>query len=58
MRPGSGGSSTGRTSGQVNAIEPGQPARMYPEWGSWLAVEADYNDSGVFDSPFTEGVGI
>ncbi|HEY2479439.1 MAG TPA: FAD-binding protein [Solirubrobacterales bacterium] len=44
--------------GQVNAIEPGQPAAMYPEWARWMAVEADYNDSGVFDSPFTERVGI
>jgi hypothetical protein len=44
--------------GQINAIEPGQPAALYPEWGRWLAAEADYNDSGVFDSPFTERVGI
>lgn len=44
--------------GQINAIEPGQPARLYPEWGRWMAVEADYNDSGAFDSPFTERVGI
>jgi L-gulono-1,4-lactone dehydrogenase len=44
--------------GQINAIEPGQPAATYPEWGRWMAAEADYNDSGVFDSPFTERVGI
>jgi L-gulono-1,4-lactone dehydrogenase len=44
--------------GQVNAIEPGQPAATYPEWGRWMAAEADYNDTGVFDSPFTERVGI
>lgn len=44
--------------GQVNAIEPGQPARSYPRWADWMAAEADYNDSGVFDSPFTERVGI
>ena len=44
--------------GQINAIEPGQPAALYPEWGRWLAAETDYNDSGVFDSPFTERVGI
>ncbi len=44
--------------GQVNALEPGQPAALYPEWGRWMAAEADYNDSGVFDSPFTERVGI
>jgi hypothetical protein len=44
--------------GQVNWIEPGQPAATYPEWGRWMAAEADYNDSGAFDSPFTERVGI
>jgi L-gulono-1,4-lactone dehydrogenase len=44
--------------GQINAIEPGQPAGLYPGWGRWTAAEADYNDSGVFDSPFTERVGI
>jgi L-gulono-1,4-lactone dehydrogenase len=44
--------------GQINAIEPGQPARLYPEWDSWIAVEQDYNSSGVFDSPFTARVGI
>jgi hypothetical protein len=44
--------------GQINAIEAGRPAEIYPEWGRWTAVEADYNDSGVFDSPFTARVGI
>jgi hypothetical protein len=44
--------------GQINAIEPGQPAALYPEWGRWMAAEADYNDSGVFNSPFTARVGI
>jgi hypothetical protein len=44
--------------GQINAIEPGQPAALYPEWGKWMAAEADYNDSGAFDSPFTARVGI
>jgi hypothetical protein len=44
--------------GQINAIEPGQPAAIYPEWGRWMAAQDDYNDTGVFDSPFTERVGI
>jgi hypothetical protein len=44
--------------GQINAIAPGQPARLYPEWQRWLAAEGDLNGSGVFDSPFTERVGI
>lgn len=44
--------------GQINAIEPGQPERLYPKWEQWLAVEREYNASGVFDSPFTKRVGI
>ncbi len=44
--------------GQINAIEPGQPAALYPEWGKWMVALADYNDTGVFDSPFTKRVGI
>lgn len=44
--------------GQINAIEPGQPASLYPKWEQWMAVEREYNASGVFDSPFTERVGI
>ncbi len=44
--------------GQINAIEPGQPQRLYPRWDEWTAVEREYNASGVFDSPFTKRVGI
>jgi L-gulono-1,4-lactone dehydrogenase len=44
--------------GQINAIEPGQPAGLYPKWERWMAVEQDYNSSGVFDSPFSRRVGI
>jgi hypothetical protein len=44
--------------GQINAIEPSQPAKLYPEWERWMAVERDYNSSGVFNSPFTKRVGI
>ncbi len=44
--------------GQINWLQPGGPAQLYPRWESWIAVEADYNDSGVFDSPFTERIGI
>jgi hypothetical protein len=44
--------------GQINAIEPGQPAQLYPKWDEWMTVERDYNGSGVFDSPFTRRVGI
>jgi L-gulono-1,4-lactone dehydrogenase len=44
--------------GQVNAIDPSRPPQLYPMWGRWMAVEGEYNSSGVFDSPFTERVGI
>jgi hypothetical protein len=44
--------------GQVNAIKPAQPPRLYPMWERWMAVERDYNASGVFDSPFSKRVGI
>jgi hypothetical protein len=44
--------------GQINAIEPEQPPRLYPMWERWMTVEREYNASGVFDSPFTKRVGI
>ena len=44
--------------GQINALDPQQPPQLYPRWDRWLAVEQDYNASGVFDSPFTARVGI
>jgi hypothetical protein len=44
--------------GQINAIEPAQPPALYPMWDRWMAVEREYNASGVFDSPFTARVGI
>lgn len=44
--------------GQINAIEPGQPPGLYPMWDRWLAVEREFNASGVFDSPFSKRVGI
>jgi L-gulono-1,4-lactone dehydrogenase len=44
--------------GQINGLEPGRAAALYPDWGRWMAIEADYNSSGVFDSPFTQRVGI
>jgi len=44
--------------GQINAIEPEQLPQLYPMWDRWMAVEKEYNASGVFDSPFTERVGI
>jgi hypothetical protein len=44
--------------GQVNAIEPEQPPRLYPRWDRWTAVERELNSSAVFDSPFSKRVGI
>jgi hypothetical protein len=44
--------------GQINAIDPAQPPSLYPEWDRWLAAERDFNASGVFNSPFSERVGI
>lgn len=44
--------------GQINAIEPAQPPELYPRWDRWMAVEREYNSSGVFNSSFTERVGI
>jgi hypothetical protein len=44
--------------GQINAIEPAQPPALYPKWDRWMAVEQDHNASGVFNSPFSERVGI
>jgi hypothetical protein len=32
--------------------------RMYPRFPDWLAVHAELNASGVFDSPFSKRVGI
>jgi hypothetical protein len=31
---------------------------MYPRYPDWLRVRSQLNASGVFDSPFTERVGI
>jgi hypothetical protein len=44
--------------GQFNVLDATGPARLYPEWEAWQAVEAQFNESGVFDSPFTRRVGI
>ena len=33
-------------------------AALYPRWPEWLAVEREFNRTGVFDSPFTRRVGI
>ena len=44
--------------GQVNHLTRERIEAMYPHFADWLAVRAQLNSSGVFDSPFTNRVGI
>jgi D-arabinono-1,4-lactone oxidase len=46
--------------GQVNTLtaSDGLLETMYPRYPDWLRVLGKLNASGVFDSPFTERVGI
>jgi hypothetical protein len=46
--------------GQVNSLAArhGLMETMYPRYPDWLSVHDQLNSSGVFDSPFTERVGI
>jgi hypothetical protein len=46
--------------GQVNSLSAfeGLLETMYPRYPDWLQVHSQLNASGVFDSPFTERVGI
>lgn len=46
--------------GQVNTLtgSHGMIASMYPRYGDWLDVHRRLNESGAFDSPFAERVGI
>ena len=45
--------------GQYNTLgRDSELERMDPEWGAWLEVERRLNSSGVFDSPFTDRIGI
>jgi hypothetical protein len=46
--------------GQVNSLAAGDGLleTMYPRYPEWLQVYRQLNASGVFDSPFTERVGI
>lgn len=45
--------------GQYNTLgrQPG-PATLYPRWDTWLEVRERLNGTGVFDSEFTDRVGI
>ncbi len=46
--------------GQVNSLAGGEALleTMYPRYADWLQVLGQLNSSGVFDSPFTDRVGI
>jgi L-gulono-1,4-lactone dehydrogenase len=44
--------------GQINALTPARVRELYPRWEEWLAVEREFNATGVFDSPFTRRVDI
>jgi L-gulono-1,4-lactone dehydrogenase len=45
--------------GQYNTLGPGSSyATMYPQWDTWLEVRERFNATGVFDSEFTDRLGI
>ena len=45
--------------GQYNTLGPESSlATMYPRWETWLDVRKRFNETGVFDSEFTDRIGI
>ena len=44
--------------GQYNTLRRERVEALYPRWADWMAVERELNESGVFDSQFTERIGI
>jgi hypothetical protein len=44
--------------GQLNWMTPNRVSDLYPRLGDWLAVRAELDPRGTFDSPFTRRVGI
>ena len=44
--------------GQYNVLTAAAIAAAYPRWDDWMAVQQQFNSSGVFDSEFTKRVGI
>jgi hypothetical protein len=44
--------------GQYNTLTSERLFRLYRQWPRWLAVESEFNSSGVFDSSFTRRIGI
>jgi L-gulono-1,4-lactone dehydrogenase len=43
--------------GQYNTLGP-DLERLYPEWGSWCDAHGRFNATGVFDSAFTDRIGV
>ena len=45
--------------GQYNRLSARTDLRaLYPRWDDWLTVYREFNATGVFDSPFTDRIGI
>jgi L-gulono-1,4-lactone dehydrogenase len=44
--------------GQFNVLGPRDPAALYPSWADWLRTYDRMNATGVFDSQFTDRIGI
>jgi L-gulono-1,4-lactone dehydrogenase len=46
--------------GQYNTLgaDAGHLRGLYPRWDAWLEVQRRFNATGVFDSPFTDRIGI
>jgi hypothetical protein len=44
--------------GHLNSLNAARVHALYPRWSEWLEIESDFNASGVFDSEFTQRVGI
>jgi hypothetical protein len=46
--------------GQYNTLgpDPARLAALYPRWQEWLSVCERFNSTGVFDSEFTDRIGI
>jgi hypothetical protein len=45
-------------SGQINALTPARVRHLYPCWDQWLATNARFNSTRVFNSPFTHRAGV
>ena len=44
--------------GQINHLSRERVENLYPHFNDWLRIHSELNKSGVFDSPFTQRVGI